>query len=114
MYQRKILLPLIIILSAQLTFAFAPKKSDSYKGKAMTIQKLIGPNSELPAPDGLGPVSGPMNTDDPIGELFQFGTTWYDMQHNGTCGRQLQIDDDGWVHLAWMNGLNNGASLRHV
>jgi len=56
----------------------------------------------------------PPNTDDPIGELFTFGTTWYDIQHNCTCGRQIQVDNYGWIHMTWMNGLNSGASQRHI
>lgn len=106
---------LITVLCAGMVMAYAPAKSNSYKDKPMTVEKLIGPDTELPAPDGLGPGSyAPLNTDDPIGDVFQFGTSWYDIQHNGTCGRQLHVDSDGYVHMVWMNGLITGASLRHI
>ncbi len=113
--RKGLLLLLITILTCGMAFANAPAKSISYKDRAITVEKLIGPDSELPAPDGLGPTTKtPLNTDDPIGDVFQFGTTWYDIQHNGTCGRQLQIDSESYVHLVWMNGLNNGASQRNI
>ncbi|NQS96981.1 MAG: T9SS type A sorting domain-containing protein [candidate division Zixibacteria bacterium] len=51
---------------------------------------------------------------DPIGDVFLFGTTYYDIQHNGTCGRQIQIDSEGWIHAVWMKGLNISASQRHI
>lgn len=115
MLKKGLLLLLISILSAGMVMAYAPSKAASVKSRPMTPEKIIGPNSPLPAPDGMGPGAyPPLNTDDPIGDLFQFGTTWYDIQHNGTCGRQLMVDNEGYVHLAWMNGLNNGASQRHI
>ncbi len=56
----------------------------------------------------------PENTDDIVGDTVTIGTTWYDIQHNGTTGRMLELDEDGYLHLVWMNGLNSGASDRHV
>ncbi len=48
----------------------------------------------------------------PIGEVDTAGTTWYDLQHNGSCGRMVAVDDEGYVHVAWMNGMSNWQ--RHV
>ncbi len=42
--------------------------------------------------------------DDPIGIVRSAGTTYYDYQHNGTAGKMIGVDDDGFVHLVWMNG----------
>ena len=114
MLNKGLLIFLILILSAGFVLANAPIQSNSVKDKPLTAEKLIGPNSILPAPEGLGGVSKPLETDDPIGDTFIFGETWYDIQHNGTCGRQLQVDNDGWIHLVWMRGLNEGASQRHI
>jgi len=52
--------------------------------------------------------------DDPIGELYLAGTTWCDVQHWGSCGRMIQVDSGGWMHMVWMKGLNSGASQRHI
>jgi hypothetical protein len=51
---------------------------------------------------------------DLIGTTEQVGTTWYDFQHNGTAGRMIKIDDFGNIHVCWTNGLDLGASSRHV
>ena len=100
---------LIIVISTGLLLADTPV---NYKSKPMTPQKNAGPHTEAP----LSPIvkADPILTDDPIGEYFSFGTTWYDIQHNGTCGRQINVDPNGYVHIAWMNGLDNGASQRHI
>ena len=113
MIKKGLLLFLITILSAGLVFSNTPEKSTSVKDRPMTAERIIGPG-DLPAPDGYCPVKIPPNTDEIIGETFIFGDTWYDIQHNGTCGRQLNIDENGYVHLAWMRGLNFGSSQRHI
>lgn len=51
---------------------------------------------------------------DPIGETYLAGTTWYDIQHHGTCGRQIAVDDSGYISVVWMNGLDMISSMRHV
>jgi len=81
---------------------------------ANTPSPLIDENS--PLPDGAGgiPLIGWNPTDDPIGEVFLMGTTWYDYQHNGSCSKQITLDGQGAVQIAWMNGLNSGASQRHI
>ena len=49
-----------------------------------------------------------------IGDTTVIGTTWYDIQHNATCGRQIQVDNDDYVHISWMKGLDNSGVLRHI
>jgi len=63
---------------------------------------------------GLGPAYVPPNTDDPLGEIFDMGDTWNDYQHNTYCGRMIDIDDMGWVHVIWMNSLDMGGSQRYI
>jgi len=53
-------------------------------------------------------------TDDIVGDTVIFGTSWYDIQHNTTCGRQIQVDSLGYIHITWMNGLNIGATMRNI
>lgn len=51
---------------------------------------------------------------DLLGDTVTVGTTWYDYQHNGNIGRMIVKDDSGYIHIVWMNGLNEGSSDRHV
>ena len=49
-----------------------------------------------------------------LDDTYQAGTTWYDYQHNGTAGKMVGVDNSGFVHVVWMNGLNAGNNPRHV
>jgi len=53
-------------------------------------------------------------TDQHIGDVDTVGNTWYDNQHNGSCGRMIRVDSQGRPHVAWMNGLDNQGANRHV
>ena len=83
------------------------------------------PDVSIPIPTGDEVVTAPVafppynlpimdGTDDVIGDTLTIGTSWYDIQHNGTIGRMVEKSDDGYLHFIWMNGLNSGASNRHV
>ncbi len=65
---------------------------------------VMPPYLELPGLDAV----------DLLGDTTTIGTTWYDNQHNGTIGRMVEKSSDGYLHLVWMNGLNSGASNRHI
>jgi hypothetical protein len=76
---------------------------------------LITGNEVLPTgPVAYGSGDFASVTVDLVGDTTTVGTTWYDFQHNGTCGHMIAIDDSGWVHMVWMNGLESGAVHRHV
>jgi len=114
MLKKVFLFILLSLLAVSLLLANAPVRSNSTKNRPMTPCLTIDdPSSGTPV-DGLGPAYYPPNLDDPVGEVFLFGTTWNDIQHNASCGRQIQVDAMGWVHVAWMNGLDSGANLRHI
>lgn len=49
-----------------------------------------------------------------IGDTVTIGTTWYENQHIGTIGRMVEKDEFSYMHFTWTNGLNSGASDRHV
>jgi hypothetical protein len=74
-------------------------------GNEISNAPSVYPPYTLPAPE---------STDDIVGDTVTIGTTWYDIQHNGTTGRMIEIDDEGYYHFVWMNGTNNGASDRHI
>ena len=114
MFKRIPFILVILYLSAGSALGVTPPKYDSVNSRDLSPCMLEDLNSAAPVPDGIIRQSAPLNTDDPIGDIFLFGQTWNDIQHNASCARQVQVDNAGWVHVAWMNGLNTGTSLRHI
>ncbi|TKJ36546.1 hypothetical protein CEE37_15090, partial [candidate division LCP-89 bacterium B3_LCP] len=49
-----------------------------------------------------------------LGTTQIIGTTWYDNQHNGTIGRMVAMDELGYLHFDWTNGLDYGSTDRHI
>jgi hypothetical protein len=45
---------------------------------------------------------------------MKMGTTWFEYQHNSNISKQIALDSNGEVHVFWTNGLDSGASNRHV
>ena len=91
--------------------------SETHKSTKRLIpppMKNMGTEESYPNLRVAYPPYNPPQTDEIVGDTTFIGTTWYDIQHNNTCGRMIQVDNDGWKHMVWMNGLNNGASLRHI
>ena len=81
----------------------------------MRPMPLMTGNEVLPAgPVASGDGSYSISEMDLTGDTTTIGTTWYDYQHNGTAGRMIRIDNAGWIHAVWMNGLESGAANRHV
>lgn len=37
----------------------------------------------------------------PLGNAYVAGRTWFDQQHNGSCGRMVAVSTDGLVHVVW-------------
>jgi len=50
---------------------------------------------------------------DVVGNLYEAGTTYYDLQHNGTAGRMAGVDQNGRVHVTWMKA-DSTFSSRHI
>ncbi len=46
--------------------------------------------------------------------IYRAGVTYYDMQHNITKGRNIAVDPEGGVHVAWMNALDETFSNRRI
>jgi len=109
MSQKVLSIFVLLFLVSSLAFAATPVP---VKAPIQNFKQL-GPR-DIPMTDGSIYQYNPPNTDDIIGENFVYGSTWYDIQHNGTCGHQLNIDANGYSHLGWMNGLDNASSQRHI
>jgi hypothetical protein len=58
-----------------------------------------------PPVQGLRPSSSPGDT---------MGWTYYDYQHNGTCSKQLVMDDQDGVMFSWMCSTDPAQASRHV
>ena len=114
MLKKGLLFIFILVLSVNLVFALVPNNGKSTKSKPMTPCKIIGPNDNFTGFDNFPPTNSPLSTDDVIGETWVLGNTWYDIQHNSSCGRQIQLDDIDYVHVVWMLGEESGAINRHI
>jgi subtilisin-like proprotein convertase family protein len=69
--------------------------------------------NEIPAAAKSRAVSSTL--DDPLGNVYAAGTTYYDLQHNGSAGKMLYVDQAGLVHLVWTKGFtSSGSGARHV
>ncbi|HEY3294828.1 MAG TPA: T9SS type A sorting domain-containing protein [bacterium] len=78
------------------------------------IPARTGLEEAVPAPANT--VRGPArhSLDDPIGTVDTVGYTWYDEQQYTTCGKQIAVDHEGYVHNVWTNGRNETSSDRHI
>jgi len=66
------------------------------------------------APSSAARVTARRSLDDPIGTVDTVGFTWYDEQQFTTCGKQIAVDHDGYVHHVWTNGTEQTNTERHV
>ncbi len=94
-------------------FAAAPSK-ESGKRKLANLPLRGGSNDPEIRCLPVYPPYPPHHLDDYIGTIDTAGTTWYDYQHNGTCGRMIDVDNSGRVSMVWMNGLNAQQNPRYV
>ena len=98
-----------------LALAVAAFASDAAKMSKYSNHKFIGAGQDNCAPAvPLSQQRVPSSNLDLVGVTYDAGTTYYDYQHNGTTGKMINVDNTGWVHMVWMNGLNNTNSQRHV
>ncbi len=105
----------VLILSALLLFPILAFGSDQTAKMPIVTYPLLTGDEIVSAPVAMPP-SEELYLDemDVIGDTFTIGTTWYENQHNGTIGRMVDKDSLGYYHFVWMNGLNSGASQRHI
>ena len=103
MIQSRLFLLLLCLLTCAVLQAAPDVTSPSHPAANAPVvgaeeQTYFGPREEPPLR-----LPG-HSLDDPIGALYQAGTTWYDYQHNGSAGKMISVDNDGYVHLVWMKG----------
>ncbi|MCX6639549.1 MAG: T9SS type A sorting domain-containing protein [bacterium] len=108
---KKISLLIVLLLITSVAFS-ADRIPD--KSQIKNLPQITG-NETVNAPVFYPPYSIPFGRGtDEIGDTIKVGTTWYGNQHNGTIGRMIEKDADGYIHMAWMNGLQALAIDRHV
>ena len=112
MAKRLFVIVLIGIVTAGL-FAVPPDKK-SGKQKLVNLPLRGGSNDPEIRCLPVFPPYPPHHLDDYIGTIDTAGTTWYDYQHNGTCGRMIGVDDFDMVSLVWTNGLSAQQNPRYV
>jgi hypothetical protein len=72
-----------------------------------------------PVPDHIPVVYPPYNIIeldgvDIVGDTVMVGETWYEYQHNGQIGRQIVVDDEGYIHIDWTKGEDEQSVSRHI
>ncbi|MBU1919251.1 T9SS type A sorting domain-containing protein [bacterium] len=80
----------------------------------ITNFKFKGGSNDTASPQALPLSQHRVPVISTLDETYNAGTTWYDDQHNGTMGKMIAVDEMGWVHMVWTNGVNSGSSTRHV
>ena len=95
----------IMLLVATAAFAVNPPS----RMAPLTSVPMIGGSQDPMVTNGFAyPRPGGGRTlDNPVGVIYPAGTTWYDYQHNGSAGKMVGVDDDGFVHVVWMNATTN-------
>ncbi|MCC6475857.1 T9SS type A sorting domain-containing protein [bacterium] len=86
---------------------------------ATTPIRAVKPVSGSETPVFLGSIADPATyprtpSSLDVGTQYQCGTTWYDYQHNGSSGKMVSVDEMGFVHITWTNGLDSLQQNRHV
>ena len=110
----KTILVLILAISLCITVAWADFTRVD-RVPIYDVPQITGKEVHQPSPMVNYESAPPMYPQlDVIGDIDTVGTTWYDYQHNGTAGRMIAVDELGSIHVVWMNGLDNGATQRHV
>lgn len=109
-----------VIILTLLTLAFA---AVSLGGDRTEVRNATQKLRAIGASRDIAPPAVPLNQhrprtpstlDDPIGEVYEAGTTYYDFQHNGSSGRMITCDPFGWVHVVWTNALDDDHDERHA
>ncbi len=104
------LLPVAVLLFPLLILAAASPRAPLTNYPFSTGCESV--DAPVVYPPYLDPIV--LDEEDLAGDTVTIGTTWWESQANGTIPQQIVRDSLGYIHVAWMNGLNSGASNRHV
>ncbi|MBL7191616.1 T9SS type A sorting domain-containing protein [bacterium] len=111
--KRTFILLTALFITASMLYADAPFQG-GLKTKPMTAEKVFGTDDDYTLFNRCLSFYSPLNTDDPVGEVIVAGYTWSDVQHNASCGRQIQADSDKYVHIVWTKGMESMSIFRYV
>ncbi|MCX6640703.1 MAG: hypothetical protein NTW14_09525, partial [bacterium] len=109
---RNLMISVLLVLTVPVLLLAAPVPN---KAPATNLPVFTG-DEVVNAPVAAPPYNTLPQIDavDLVGDTFTIGTTWYDIQANGTQGRSIVKDASGGFHFTWMNGLVSGAATRRV
>ncbi len=92
----------------------APEKGFHLRKRSHNLPVMGGPNDPQ-INVSVAPWRPSRHTlDQHIGITDTAGTTYYDYQHNGTCGKMIAVDDLGMVSVVWMNGFYPDPTLTRL
>ena len=97
----------LILAGLLISVGLQAKESANVRGPRTTpAYKLIDANEQEPGNVRFTPPRPrlPGRDDVILGEQFLPGDTWYDYQANGCVGKMIAVDDQGGVHVTWMDG----------
>jgi hypothetical protein len=104
MFRNCLICLLALLVLASTTWATRPAKD-----------RVIGPEFlsglEETSPNSVSPSIRPGHAT--LDDTMRIGTTYYDLQSNGTMGKQCCVGG-GYIHFVWTNGINPGSGSRHV
>ncbi|MFH1009724.1 MAG: T9SS type A sorting domain-containing protein [bacterium] len=94
---------LIVALCASPLWAVPQKSTYLQHPKNLPV---VGGSNELPitVPEAP-PTSSRYRFDDYVGITDTAGFTYYDYQHNGSCGKMIDVDGNDMISVVWMKGL---------
>jgi hypothetical protein len=103
---------LALVIPALVLATVNPNPKTVVRNQPVISGNESGPTGPVAYPPYPTPLSS--SVDEIIGDTVGIGTTWYENQHNGTCGRMNTLEANGWRQFAWTKGENSGATVRHV
>jgi len=102
-----LVLCLILIFSAQVSVCRSISPSVKANPAAETGQEFH-PGDRIQQTRVIHKTHYPITRrDDFLGERFIAGDTWYDFHSNGSIGKMVAVDEEGGVHITWMDGYDD-------
>jgi hypothetical protein len=100
---------IVLCLTAELVLAAKPTLSP----RSAQLSDPTAP-ANTPSPAIATPaLSHHSALDEPLGEVYVAGTTWYDLQSQGPTGQRVVVDDEQWVNVVWTGSASNSGT-RHI
>ncbi len=105
---------ILVVVAAGLAMAFPANVPPAARVQGpvfLTGLEDVPSSGEVPPEH---PVPTPLDDWTPGSIVDTAGWTYYDIQTNSTNGKQIGVDAEGFVHIAFTTGTNVGSTQRHI